>query len=95
MRREGELYLTRTAKVPEGPSFARLQSVPGIGQSLALVLLSEIPDLPRFPRVQEFVSDCRLVKCAKASHGNRLGASGKKSGNVPLRWACAEAAVLF
>ena len=49
----------------------------------------------RFPRVQDFVSYCRLVKCAKESNGKRLGTSGKKIGNVHLRWAFAEAAVLF
>jgi len=62
---------------------------------LALVRLYEIHDIRRFPRVQDFVSYCRLVKCAKESGGKRLGTSGKKIGNVPLRWACAEAAVLF
>ena len=35
------------------------------------------------------------MKCAKESGGKRLGTSGKKIGNVPLRWAFAEAAVLF
>jgi transposase len=45
--------------------------------------------------VQDFVSYCRLVKCAKGSNGKRLGTSGKKIGNVHLRRAFAEAAVLF
>jgi transposase len=45
--------------------------------------------------VQDFVSYCRLVKCAKESGGKRLGTSGKKIGNVHLRWAFAAAAVLF
>jgi transposase len=62
---------------------------------LALVILYEIQDITRFPRVQDFVSYCRLVKCAKESKGKRLGTSGKKIGNVHLRWAFAEAAVLF
>src|SRR5215831_11129712 len=92
---EVELYITRTAKAHDVQTFARLQSVPGIGQILALVLLYEIQDIRRFPRVQDFVSYCRLVKCAKESGGKRLGASGKKIGNGHLRWACAEAAVLF
>jgi len=92
---EVELDLTRSAKTDDVQTFARLQSVPGIGQILALVLLSEIHDLQRFPRVQDFVSYCRLVKCAKESSGKKLGTSGKKIGTVPLRWACAEAAVLF
>jgi transposase len=92
---EVELYLTQRAKAHDVQTFARLQSVPGIGQILALVLLYEIHDIQRFPRVQDFVSYCRLVKCAKESNGKRLGTAGKKIGNVHLRWAFAEAAVLF
>src|SRR2546426_11984640 len=82
---EVELYITRTAKAHDVQTFSRLQSVPGIGQILALVLLYEIQDSARFPRVQDFVSYCRLVKCAKESGGKRLGTSGKKIGNVHLR----------
>jgi len=92
---EVELYITRTAKAHDVQTFSRLQSVPGIGQILALVILYEIQDIARFPRVQDFVSYCRLVKCAKESGGKRGGTSGKKIGNVHLRWAFAEAAVLF
>jgi len=92
---EVALYLTRSAKTDDVQTFARLQSVPGIGEILALVLLYEIHDIHRFPRVPEFVSYCRLVKCAKESNGKRLGTSGKKIGNGHLRWAFAEAAVLF
>ena len=61
---------------------------------MALVIFYEIPDIQRFPRVQDFVSYGRLVKCAKESNGKRLGTSGTKIGHVPLRWAFAEAAVL-
>jgi transposase len=92
---EVERYITRNAKAHDGQTFARLHSVPGIGQILALVILYEIQDIARFPRVQDFVSYCRLVKCAKESGGKRLGTSGKKIGTVHLRWACAEAAGLF
>jgi len=35
------------------------------------------------------------VKCAKEANGKRLGTAGKKIGNVHLRWAFAEAAILF
>lgn len=90
-----ELYLTRSAKAPDGQTFARLQSVPSIGSILALVIVYEIQDLARFPRGHDFVAYCRLVKCAKEPNGKRQGTSGKKSGNVHLRWAFAEAVVLF
>jgi len=92
---ELELYLTRTAKGHDVQTFSRLQSVPGIGQILALVILYEIQDIARFPRVQDFVSYCRLVKCAKESAGRRHGFSGKKIGNPQLKWAFSEAAILF
>ena len=43
------------------------------------MLLYEIHDIHRFPRVQEFVSYCRLVKCAKESAGKRYGTSARRS----------------
>jgi len=92
---EVELYITRTAKVHDVNAFYRLRSVPGIGKILALVMLYEIHDIARFPTVQDFASYARLVKCAKESAGKRHGASGAKIGNVHLKWAFSEAAVLF
>jgi transposase len=89
-----ELHLTRSAKVHDVNAFYRLRSVPGIGKILALVLLYEIHDIHRFPRVQDFVSYCRLVKCAKESDGKHYGYSGTKIGNAHLKWAFSEAAVL-
>jgi transposase len=65
------------------------------GKILALVLLYESHDIYRFPRVQDFVSYCRLVKCAKESAGKRLGTSSKKIRNAYLKWAFSEAATLF
>jgi transposase len=72
-----------------------LQTVPGIGKILSLVLLYEMHDIGRFPRVQDFVSYCRLVKCTRESAGKRYGTSGTKIGNAYLKWAFSEAAVLF
>ena len=85
----------QTAKQHDAQTLYRLQSVPGIGKILSLVLLYEIHDSTRFPRVQDFVSYCRLVKCAKESAGKRYGTSGTKIGNAYLKWAFSEAAVLF
>jgi len=90
-----ELYILKTAKQHDANTLYLLQTVPGIGKILSLVLLYEIHDINRFPRVQDFVSYCRLVKCAKESAGKRLGTSGKKIGNAHLKWAFSEAAALF
>ena len=93
--RDVELCVLKTAKQHDANTLYLLRTVPGIGEILSLVLLYEIHDIQRFPRVQEFVSYCRLVKWAKESAGKRSGTSGTKIGNAYLKWAFSEAAVLF
>ena len=93
--RDMELTVLKTAKQHDANTLYLLRTVPGIGEILSLVLLYEIHDIQRFPRVQDFVSYCRLVKCAKESAGKRYGTSGTKIGNAYLKWAFSEAAVLF
>jgi transposase len=90
-----ELFILTTAKQHDAQTLYLLQTVPGIGKILSLVLLYEIHQIDRFPRVQDFASYCRLVKCAKASGGKRLGTSGNTIGNAHLKWAFSEAATLF
>jgi transposase len=93
--RDVELSILNTAKQHKANTLYLLRTVPGIAEILSLVLLDESHDIQRFPRVQEFVSSCRLVKCAKESAGKRYGTSGTKIGTAYLKWACSEAAVLF
>jgi transposase len=93
--RDLELAIVTTAKQHDANTLYLLQTVPGIGKILSLVLLSEMHDSTRFPRVQDFVSYGRVVKCAKESAGKRYGPSGTKIGNASLQWAFSEAAVLF
>ena len=90
-----ELSILKTAKDHDPHTLYLLQTVPGIGKILSLVLLYEIHQIDRFPSVQEFASYARLVKCRKESGGKRLGTSGKKIGNAHLKWAFSEAATLF
>src|SRR5262245_41108209 len=90
-----ELSLTRTAKVDDPQAYARLLSIPGVGKVLALVLLYEIHDVGRFASAGQFLSYCRLVRCAHESAGKKKGSGPTKIGNAHLRWAFAEAACLF
>src|SRR2546426_1029943 len=90
-----ELARVKTAKQHDANTLYVLQTVPGSGTILSLVLLYEMPDIARFPRGQDFVSSGRLVTCAKESAGKRSGTSGTKLGTASLQWACSEAAVLF
>jgi transposase len=93
--RDIELSILKAAQQHDANTLYLLRTVPGIGEILSLVLLYEIHDIQRFPRVQDFVSYCRLVKCAKESAGKRYGTAGTKIGNAYLKWAFSEAAVLF
>jgi hypothetical protein len=61
---------------------------------LRLVLLYAIPAVNRFPRVQDGVSSCRRVPCARASAGTRYGTSGATIGHAHLTGAFSDAAVL-
>jgi transposase len=90
-----ELTIVREAKRHDADAFHRRRSVPGIGKVLALTILYEIHDVTRFDRVQECASYARLVKCVHQSAGKKLGTGGAKMGNVHLKWAFSEAAVLF
>ncbi|HSF31554.1 MAG TPA: IS110 family transposase [Candidatus Tectomicrobia bacterium] len=90
-----ELSILTTAKQHDANTLSLLQTVPGIGTMLSLVLLYDIHRIERCPRVQEFASSCRLIKCSKESGGKRLGTSGHKIGQAHLTWACGEAAALF
>jgi transposase len=72
-----------------------IRTIPGVGKVLSLVILYEIQDVRRFPQVGNFISYARLVKCPHESAGKRSGSPHSKIGNVHLKWAFSEAAVLF
>jgi transposase len=93
--RDLEWSVLTTAKEHHTNTLDVLRTVPGIGESLSLVLRYEIHAIHRVPRVQEFVSSGRLVKGAKESAGKRDGTGGTKIGNAYLTWVFSEAAVLF
>ena len=57
-----ELYLVRHAKVDDPQAYHLLQTIPGVGKILALVLLYEMHDAGRFGDQRHFVSYCRLVR---------------------------------
>jgi transposase len=69
--RDLELHLLTVTRQHSAHTLYLLRTVPGLGKILSLVLLYEIHNIARFPRVQDFVSYCRLVKCARESAGKR------------------------
>ena len=89
-----ETELLKVTKRDLWKEFTIIQSVPGIGNILALNILYEMDSVERFPSVKDFSSYCRLVKGSVASAGKIKGTKGAKLGNPYLRWAFGEAAVL-
>jgi transposase len=92
---DAELFITGHAKEHDPNNLYLLQTIPGVGKILALVLLYEIHDINRFERVQNFTSYARLVKPKKESAGKVRGTSNRKMGNAYLKWAFSEATLLL
>jgi transposase len=90
-----EYYIEKTARQHDYHTLYLLRSIPGVGAILALVVLYEVHDIKRFPRVQDFSSYARLIKPVKQSDGKWAGHSNKKIGNHHLKWAIKEAAILM
>lgn len=90
-----ELHVVKAARHHDPNALYLLQTVRGIGKILSLVILYEVHDISRFPTVGDFVSYARLVACARESAGKQHGTAGRKIGNMHLKWAFSEAAVLF
>lgn len=90
-----ELYLIRHAKEHDPNNLYLLQTVPGVGKILALVMLYEIHDINRFELVQNFSSYARLIRPQKKSAGKVKGSGNGKMGNAYLKWAFSEAAILL
>jgi transposase len=89
------LYLQRTVKVEDPQSYYRLQTIPGVGKILALVLLYEIHRIDRFADEGDFLSYARLVRCLHKSAGKQVGQGGKQIGNAHLKWVLSEAGCLL
>lgn len=90
-----EWHIEKTARQHDYHTLYLLRSIPGVGQILALVILYEIQDIKRFPRVQDFSSYSRLIRPVKESDGKWAGKSNKKIGNHHLKWAIKEAVILM
>jgi transposase len=90
-----EWYIEKTAKQHDYHTLYLLQSVPGVGPILSMVILYEVHDIRRFPRAQDFSSYARLIRPTKESNGKWAGKSNKKIGNHHLKWAIKEAAILM
>lgn len=79
-------------KVAPNPDYVLLTTVPGIGQTLATVILLETGTIERFASAGNFASYARCVDSQRMSNGKKKGEGNTKNGNPYLSWAFMEAA---
>lgn len=79
-------------RITQRPEYELLTSVPGIGQTLATVILLEAGPIDRFAAPGNFASYARCVNSVRTSNGKKKGEGNTKNGNKYLAWAFVEAA---
>ena len=72
--------------------FKRVQTVPGIGPVLGMVILLESGEFSRFKNAGNYASYCRTVKSERTSNSRKKGENNRRNGNPYLAWAFIEAA---
>jgi transposase len=85
LRRQLEQHAV--ALLAQQPDFRRLQTIPGIGPILALIILAEAGDLRRFSHHRKFLKYCGLNLCTEQSGQFRGTSRLSKRGNARLRYA--------
>lgn len=68
-------------------ALALLETLPGIGDILALTIVYEIHRIDRFASEKKFASYSRVVTCEQSSNGKTVGRGNQKIGNPDLKWA--------
>ncbi len=74
-------------RLSDHPDFRRLQTIPGIGPILALIILAEAGDLRRFRHYRQFLKYCGLDLSTEQSGQFRGATKLSKRGNARLRYA--------
>jgi transposase len=87
-RRRQALEAEIVERLSGQPDFERLQTVPGIGPILALLILAEAGDLRRFGHVRQLLKYCGFDLCTEQSGQFRGTTHLSKRGNARLRYAC-------
>lgn len=86
-RRRKQLETDIVERLTGHPDFDRLQTLPGIGPILALIILAESRDLRRFGHVRQFLKFCGFDLCTEQSGQFRGTTHLSKRGNARLRYA--------
>ena len=92
IRKDVEERLLNTTKEQE--THQLLQTIPGIGKILSLVIGTEVGDIHRFRSVQGFCSYCRVAPGIAQSGASVKKGRANKAGNPHLKRSLHQAAVL-
>jgi len=76
-----------TTQLATHPDFVRLQTLPGIGPILAMIILAEARELRRFGCARQFLKYCGFDLCTEQSGQFRGRTHLSKRGNARLRYA--------
>ena len=88
-----ELEVNREIRKKGGadPRIELLESVPGVGEFLALLILAEIGEIDRFASARKLTSYAGIVPATRSSGGHTYYGRITKQGSRWLRWAVIEA----
>lgn len=86
-RRRKQLQEDAAERLAGHADFERLQTLPGVGPILALVILAEVRDFRRFGHVRQFLKYCGFDLCTEQSGQYRGRTHLSKRGNARLRYA--------
>ena len=75
----------------EDPRASLLTTIPGVGYYIALLIVSEIGDVNRFPDSEKLCSYAGLVPTVRRSGGSTRHGGITKEGSKWLRWALTQA----
>jgi transposase len=85
-----ELQIVHEAKCDNWVDYHLLQTMPGVGEMFALIILYETHNISRFATVQRYSSYAGVVKCERTSGGKTYAAKNTKIRNAYLKWAFGE-----
>ena len=87
----GEITTSIKAEVADNAQAQLLMSIPGIGYYSALLILSEIGEVDRFPNAKRLCSYAGLVPSIYSSGSKTYNGRITKQGSRWLRWILVEA----
>jgi transposase len=72
--------------------FELLNTIPGVGRILAMMIVLESGPIDRFEKVGNYASYARTVNANRYSDGKKKGENNRKCGNKYLAWSLVQAA---